>query len=550
MSINPTYTAYPEDFIDNPHSRLEATASASVSASTTATNLSEMDHPIQPMRKPGTRLDENCKKEFQHLNPDSNKQDIEDPPMGCEDIRKKYYLRIQVLTAISVSLVSLVIGYVSAYTAPAAESLQAELELTKNEWSWVCSLMPLSALVGGLVGGQLIDYFGRKRIIAFTNCMYIASWLLCANATNVWYVYAARTVVGFSVGIASLVLPVYLGETIQPEVRGTLGLLPSAFGNTGILVCFAAGSYLKWDHLAWVGFALPLPFLLIYFQIPESPRWYILKERNEEARQALQYLRGKDCDISNEFDDLVRSHKESEKLSSSSSLTDLFTKSNMRPLAISLGLMFFQQMSGINAVIFYTTTIFKMAGSSIDENVCTIIVGLVNFVSTFLATILIDRLGRKVLLYISSVSMIMTLSVLGSYFYLRNVNVDVSDYGWLPLLSFVIYVLGFSLGFGPIPWLMLGEILPAKIRGSAASIATAFNWSCTFIVTKIFLNIIELVGTHGTFWLFSLFVLGSLVFIYLWVPETRGKSLEDIERKFARRMSSVANLKPLPSSAC
>lgn len=277
--------------------------------------------------------------------------------------------------------------------------------------------------------------------------------------------------------------------------------------------------------------------------IPETPRWYVSRGREERARRALQWLRGKQADVEPELKGIVKSHCEAERHASQNAIFDLLKRSNLKPLAISLGLMFFQQLSGINAVIFYTVSIFKDAGSTIDENLCTIIVGVVNFMATFIATILIDRLGRKKLLYISDVAMIITLMTLGTFFYYKNTGADISNIGWLPLGAFVIFVLGFSLGFGPIvstnflwtnfilPHLFsalvddgyvnfgsynyekinlrvkkiffsnfyllffiffsyLGEILPGKIRGSAASVATAFNWACTFVVTKTFADII------------------------------------------------------------
>lgn len=206
----------------------------------------------------------------------------------------------------------------------------------------------------------------------------------------------------------------------------------------------------------------------------------------------------------------MKSHTEAEKSASGSQIFELLKRQNLKPLSISLGLMFFQQMSGINAVIFYTTSIFKDAGSTIDESLCTIIVGVVNFIAVFIATVLIDRLGRKVLLYISDAAMIITLATLGTFFYLKSSGYNVDNIGWLPLASFVIFVVGFSLGFGPIPWLMMGEILPgekeikilneqrkwhetlfpARIRGSAASVATGFNWLCTFVVTKTFVDMV------------------------------------------------------------
>ncbi|KAL6442484.1 hypothetical protein ACFW04_002595 [Cataglyphis niger] len=371
-------------------------------------------------------------------------------------------------------------------------------------------------------------------------------------ATNIPMVLVGRSLCGFGVGVASLALPVYLGETIQPEVRGTLGLMPTAFGNTGILLCFMAGMYLDWKSLAVLGASLPIPFLILMFMIPETPRWYISKGKTKMARKSLQWLRGKQADITEELNITEKMHQEyleMERTNAQSLFSELMKKNNLKPLLISLGLMFFQQMSGINAVIFYTVQIFKDAGSTIDENLSTMIIGLVNLIATFVAAVLIDRLGRKVLLYISAVSMIVTLTVLGGYFYVKSLGVDVVVVGWLPLLCLIVYVIGFSTGFGPIPWLMMGEILPAQIRGTAASMATAFNWMFTFIVTKTFQDLIDLIGTHGAFWVFASFVVVALIFVICCVPETRGKTLEEIERRFtgpARRLSAIANIKPLP----
>ncbi|XP_018308753.1 facilitated trehalose transporter Tret1 isoform X2 [Mycetomoellerius zeteki] len=464
----------------------------------------------------------------------------------------------QILAALSVSLGSMQVGYSSSYTSPALVSMRdnatASFEVTKQMSMWIGSLMPLSALVGGIAGGPLIEYIGRKKTILSTAFPFIGAWLLIAMAQNIPMVLAGRALCGFAVGVASLALPVYLGETIQTEVRGTLGLMPTVFGNSGILLCFVAGMYLDWRNLALVGASLPLPFLILMFIIPETPRWYISKGKTKMSRKSLQWLRGKDTDITDELTMIEKLHQEyldSERNTSQSIISELLKSKNLRPLLISLGLMLFQQMSGINAVIFYTVQIFQDAGSTIDENISTIIIGIVNFISTFVAASVIDKLGRKMLLYISAILMILTLFSLGGFFYVKSMGVDVTAFGWLPLVSLIVYVIGFSLGFGPIPWLMMGEILPAKIRGSAASIATAFNWMCTFIVTKTFEDVIGVIGAHGTFWMFGIIVVVGFVFVIVSVPETRGRSLEEIEKRFTgptRRMSAVANMKPTPMS--
>lgn len=279
--------------------------------------------------------------------------------------------------------------------------------------------MPLAGLVGGIAGGPMIDRLGRKTTILATAVPFVISWLLIACANDVYYVLAGRAICGFCVGVASLSLPVYLGETVQPEVRGTLGLLPTAFGNTGkchscstnnlieqfthksnlfvgILLAYVAGRYMNWQQLAFLGGALPIPFLLMMLIIPETPRWYVSHGRDEQARKALQWLRGKKADVEPELKGIIKTHTDAERHQSSNGIMQLLRRNNLKPLSISLGLMFFQQFSGINAVIFYAEKIFILAKSTLESSLCVIIIGVVNFMATFIATFLIDRLGRKV----------------------------------------------------------------------------------------------------------------------------------------------------------
>ncbi|CAG7704232.1 unnamed protein product [Allacma fusca] len=463
----------------------------------------------------------------------------------------------QVLAAISVSLGSMIIGLISAYTSSALVSLSnsnytedSTLNITPDghEASWIGSLMPLGALVGSIVGGAIVELLGRKTTLLATTLPFIVAWLLISLAQHIYMLYIARTIQGICVGVASLCLPVYLAETVQPEVRGTLGLLPTTIGNIGLLICFVAGTFLNWQNLSYLCAVLSLPFLILMFFIPETPRWYIAHGKDDKAEQALQWLRGAGTDIRAEFHMIKNTHLESKK--HAAKLKDLMGKAYIKPLLTSLGLMFFQQFSGINAVIFYTVFIFDISGSALDSNVSTIIVGVVNFGATFMANVLIDRLGRKVLLLISDVLMILSLSCLAIFFYMKEHHEHITvGYGWIPLGSFMLFVIAFSLGFGPIPWLMLGEIFPGKIRGSAAAASTAFNWICAFVVTKAFPEFIANFGPYVTFLTFGAICFVGLFFIIFVVPETRGQSLEDIERNLTRpfrRLSSTANLKPSP----
>jgi len=193
-----------------------------------------------------------------------------------------------------------------------------------------------------------------------------------------------------------------------------------------------------------------------------------------------------------------------------------------------------------------------MTGTDIDENLCTIILAGVNIGATICATIFIDRVGRKVLLLISNSVLILTLLSLGAFFYFREMDEEsVSGLGWIPLLSLILYVVSFSLGFGPIPWVIMGEIYPARIRSVAAGLTTSFNWACTFLVTKCFPYVVDTFGASSAFFGFAIICMFAVLFIVFYVPETQGDSLEDIETKLTRafrRVSSTANLKPFPMS--
>lgn len=464
---------------------------------------------------------------------------------------QRLYLWTQFLAAFAVSMGSMIVGFSSGYSSPALENMNGTIygnPISEEEITWIGGLMPLAALVGGIAGGPLIEKIGRRWTIMGMAVPFFIGWILIGAASNVIMIFAGRVFCGICVGVVSLAFPVYLGETLQPEVRGAFGLLPTAFGNIGILLSFFVGTYLNWSHLAYFGAALPIPYFLLMILTPETPRWFISKGRVDDAQRSLQWLRGHKANLDKEMKELTLSQAASDRMGGNV-FKQLFTRQYMPAVLISLGLMLFQQLSGINAIIFYAASIFKMAGSTIDKNVSSIIIGVVNFVSTFIATAIIDRLGRKILLYISSITMIVTLVLLGTYFYFQALDIDMSAYGWLPLLCLVVYVLGFSIGFGPIPWLMLGEILPSKIRGTAASVATGFNWTCTFIVTKTFHNIKDSLHMYGALWLFAVICLIGLFFVIFCVPETRGKSLEDIERKLtgSTRRIRIKSSKQVPN---
>lgn len=213
----------------------------------------------------------------------------------------------------------------------------------------------------------------------------------------------------------------------------------------------------------------------------------------------------------------------------SGSFMDLFrVKANRTGFFICLALMFFQQFSGINAVIFFSTQIFQAAGSSLDPAISTIIIGVVQVVSTILAALLVERAGRKVLLLQSSIVMSLCLTALGTYFHLKKNGHDVSALGLIPLVSLMLFIVSFSLGYGPIPWMMMGELLGADVKSIATSITVLYNWISVFIVTQSFAAMNNTFGDDVTFWCFAVIMAIGTIFGLKFLFETKGKSNAEI----------------------
>lgn len=287
------------------------------------------------------------------------------------------------------------VGFALAYTSPALPSLYdrkvTSFAVTPQMGSWVAGIMPLAAMVGAILGGPMINFLGRRRTILTSSVPFLLSYLIIAIAQSVFMLLCGRTLCGIALGISSMAMPVYLGEALHPHVRGTFGVLPTLIGGGGIMICYVIGALTKWRQLAIAGGVLCLPYAVLMFFVPETPRWYILHGKEEHALKALTWLNGKDFDATAELRQMpVADNRDV------ITWRELLRKKYMKPFGIALSLMFFQQTSGYSAVLFYTVTIFNATGSSLNSYFCTVIVGTVNMVATLIAVMLIDRLGRKV----------------------------------------------------------------------------------------------------------------------------------------------------------
>ncbi|XP_037908884.1 facilitated trehalose transporter Tret1 isoform X3 [Hermetia illucens] len=440
----------------------------------------------------------------------------------------------QYIAALSATGGALAAGILLGWTSPAGPRLttdkEYDFEITSEQFSWVGAAMTLGAACVCIPIGFMIDWLGRWLTMLLLVLPFTLGWALLIWAQNVEMMYVARFILGVSGGAFCVTAPMYTGEIADKNIRGTLGSFFQLMVTVGILFIYAIGYGLNVFQMSIISGIVPLVFGVIFFFMPESPVYLVSKGRTEKAIKSIQWLRGKDYDYNSELAELQaeQDRNQANKVSLASALS---RKSTIRALFISLGLMFFQQLSGINAVIFYTTDIFRNANTGIDESLSTIVVGLMQVIATLVSVMVVDRLGRRILLLASGAIMAVCTILMGVYFFLqkRNVN-DVDNLGWLPILSLCLFIIMFSLGFGPVPWLMMGELFATDVKGVAGPIAGTTNWVLAFIVTKTFNNLLDGIGTAQTFWLFSGITIIGTIFVFFAVPETKGKSLGEIQK--------------------
>ncbi|XP_069690031.1 facilitated trehalose transporter Tret1-like isoform X2 [Periplaneta americana] len=420
------------------------------------------------------------------------------------------------------------VGTVLAWTSPVLPELQAAnstLPVTLEEGSWIGSLLAVGAIAGSLPAGYLADRFGRKIVICATSAPFLISWALVVGASSVAMLYVARLLAGLATGVVSVVAPVYTSEVAETSVRGALGTLFQVMLTVGILFTYVVGAIADYTWLGIISATVPVALLLTFSRMPESPAHLVKVGKMDAAKKALRYFRGPQYEVDRELADLQKAARDASR--EETSLQDLVsTPGARRALVVGLGLMVFQQLSGINAVIFYSVDIFEAAGSTLDPKVAAIIVGVVQVVMSYAASAAVDRAGRRILLLVSASVMALCLALLGFYFCLE----DAAGLGWLPLVCVTLFIIVFSLGFGPLPWMMMAELFAPRVKGNASSVAVCTNWTLVFLVTFSFGKLVAGLGEHTTFWIFAAICACATVFVWRLVPETKGKSLDEIQR--------------------
>ncbi|GBM45939.1 Facilitated trehalose transporter Tret1 [Araneus ventricosus] len=378
----------------------------------------------------------------------------------------------------------------------------------------------------------------------YLSLLLVGGWLTIAYATNLTFVYIGRFITGMCIGLICVVTPMYIVEISTPEKRGHMGTGFQLYICLGIILSSTLGKFLAWDWVAIGGAVLAIVALLSLLPFPESPRWLVMHNKQADAVHAVNFLYGNTNDPS--VNELL---SESLTVSTRNSLSmqEIWHPTFYKPAMLSITLMFFQQFSGSNAILYYTVSIFKEAKSSVDPMMGNLWVALVMFFSTFLTAQTMDIIGRKISLYISGFVTCISLNAMSVYLLLSAREPSLKDtYGWIPLVCLIVYIAGFSVGLGPIPWLMMSEMSPIRVRGLVCGLGTAFSWTFVFIITKSFLQMEAAVGDFGAYWIYSVFCLLTCFFTLIFLPETKGKTLEEIENYFAGGEPQTHPLPDLP----
>ncbi|KAK9887171.1 hypothetical protein WA026_020625 [Henosepilachna vigintioctopunctata] len=441
----------------------------------------------------------------------------------------------QYIAALSVCLGSVAAGTVLGWTSniDLTKGILNNLEITTDQVNWIGSLVTLGGVFVCFPIGYFCDFVGRKLAMLSMIILFSIGWLLIIFASNVTMIYLGRFLTGIAGGAFCIAAPMYTSEIAEKEIRGTLGSYFQLLLTVGILVANVLGVYANIKTFCIVCFCIPLVFGIVFLFQPETPVYSLKKGNEEDARKAIRKLRGSGYDVDAELREL-KVQIEAEKSLQISLKESLKKKATQKAFVISFGLMIFQQMSGINAVIFFTSTIFRQAGANFSFSP-TIIVGIMQVIATFVSSTIVDKFGRKILLIASDSMMALSSVALGIYFTLQDRKIlneeQISVISFLPILSLCVFIVVFSLGYGPIPWMISSEVFPSEIKSVASSAAGTLNWFIAFIVTKYYQPLTVLIGTDITFYIFTLISISGTLFVYFIVPETKGKSLDEIQRE-------------------
>lgn len=427
------------------------------------------------------------------------------------------------LIAVTAAVGGLLFGYDTSVISGAILFVRKVFQLSSAQTELAVSIVLAGAALGAAVAGYFADRFGRKPVLIVDAVIFGVFAVGTGLANSLALFLVARFLVGVAVGVASIITPLYIAEVAPARIRGAFVTLNQLAIVTGIVVAYCV-DYLfsgtgNWRAMFISAVAPSIVLLVALMFLPESPRWLATQRRLEEALGILSRVET--------AEEAQRDLRELREVTEKDNLSfgDLFARRFRRPLLIGVLLAIFQQITGVNTIIYYTPTILQMAGfqSASSAILATVLVGGVNLGATIVSLLLLDRVGRRPLLMLGIAGMGLSLMHLGYLFGASHVPRNAI------LFDVIAYLASFAIGLGPIFWLLISEIYPTMVRGQAMSLSSVVIWISDLLVTITFLSLVEGLGARASFWIYAGACVVALLFSATMVPETKGRTLEEIE---------------------
>ncbi|XP_065166779.1 facilitated trehalose transporter Tret1-like [Atheta coriaria] len=453
---------------------------------------------------------------------EAKKREKAEAKAKAKEETKNLKIFFQYIVGVIICLGGFVAGTAIGWSSPANGILKKEGGITDGEFAWISSLFALGAALSQLLVVVLVKCLGLKWCIVVTHVILICGWIPLTLSMNFWVQITGRLVCGIA-GAFCVACPMYLGESTHKSHRGTIGVFFQLFITLGILVAYIAGIAKNMIILnVTCGAGCVLAIILMILFIPESPYALLKRNKLEKYEKVMKKLRGKEFDYSKEQAEMQAA------IESKESVKEGFKQPvNLKAFGVLLGLHMLQQLSGINAILYHAHAIFSASNTNISEDLSVIIVGIAQVLLCLVAAACVDRAGRIMLFAISVGIMCLCLVLTGFYFMVDKETQE--TLAMIPTIALVVYIMGFSLGAGPLPWLMFGEYLPSSVKTVMSTIIAFVNWMLAFGTSWVMPVMMASINPAYIFYGFGTICFLGIFYLLLVVVETNQKTFEEIQ---------------------
>ncbi|XP_031828064.1 facilitated trehalose transporter Tret1 [Nomia melanderi] len=417
----------------------------------------------------------------------------------------------------------------SSPSLPLLQGKDSPVPLTPEEATWVTSCQMLGAMLGCLLCSCVINKIGRKWTVLLTAVPEIVAWLMIGFASSVWELYIARLACGLSTGSGYVCTTMYVGEISPARIRGILTSALTAAAKLGVLIGWTIGPFLSVRNLALVSLTLPIVSVSSIVWLPESPYHLMRRGKRQQAIETLARLRGT-ANVAEEASIIEKSVKID--LANDTGLRELLTVSgNRKALIVVACLALIQQWSGSMAILSYAELIFNATNNSFEGKYVTMILGVVQFTCAFLSAAMVDSFGRRTLLTTSMCGTFVSTTLVGVFFYYQHSGANVDRIVWLPAIATILYIVTYAVGLAALPFTMMSEVFPTNVKALGSMLMIMCTNVFAFTVTLGYPSIAAQFGKHVAFWVFSAVSFVGIGFVKCYVPETRHKTLQEVQNQ-------------------